>query len=77
MFRIPIFTWNMLVTSILVLIAFPMLTAAAAMLFADRHFGAHIFDIANGLTAPVTNMWCAQTPTDSAAMAIVAKTSPA
>ncbi len=48
MFRMPIFTWNMLVTSILVLIAFPMLTAAAAMLFADRHFGAHIFDIANG-----------------------------
>lgn len=48
MFRMPIFTWNMLVTSILVLIAFPMLTAAAAMLFADRHFGAHVFDIANG-----------------------------
>ncbi len=48
MFRMPIFTWNMLVTSILVLIAFPMLTAAAAMLFADRHLGAHIFDIANG-----------------------------
>ena len=48
MFRMPIFTWNMLVTSILVLIAFPMLTAAAAMLFADRHFGAHIFDITAG-----------------------------
>ena len=44
MFRMPIFTWNMLVTSILVLIAFPVLTAAAAMLFADRHLGAHIFD---------------------------------
>ncbi len=48
MFRMPIFTWNMLVTSILVLIAFPMLTAAAAMLFADRHFGAHIYDAAAG-----------------------------
>jgi cytochrome c oxidase subunit I len=44
MFRMPVFTWNMLVTSILVLIAFPVLTAAAAMLFADRHLGAHIFD---------------------------------
>ena len=54
MFRMPIFTWNMLVTSILVLIAFPMLTAAGAMLFADRHFGAHIFDIeAGGATDPV------------------------
>ena len=48
MFRMPIFTWNMLVTSILVLIAFPVLTAAGVMLFADRHFGAHIFDPANG-----------------------------
>ena len=28
MFRMPIFTWNMLVTSILVLMAFPVLTAA-------------------------------------------------
>ncbi|HEY2812867.1 MAG TPA: cytochrome c oxidase subunit I [Acidimicrobiales bacterium] len=48
MFRMPVFTWNMLVTSVLVLIAFPVLTAAAAMLFADRHLGAHIFDPAGG-----------------------------
>jgi cytochrome c oxidase subunit 1 len=48
MFRMPIFTWNMLVTSVLVLIAFPMLTSAGAMLFADRHLGAHIFDPAGG-----------------------------
>jgi cytochrome c oxidase subunit 1 len=48
MFRMPIFTWNMLVTSVLVLIAFPVLTAASAMLFADRHLGAHVFDPAGG-----------------------------
>ena len=48
MFRMPVFTWNMLVTSVLVLIAFPMLTSAGAMLFADRHLGAHIFDPAGG-----------------------------
>jgi cytochrome c oxidase subunit 1 len=36
MFRLPIFTWNMLVTSILVLIAFPTVTSAGVMLFADR-----------------------------------------
>src|SRR3954470_23544085 len=48
MFRMPIFTWNMLVTSVLVLIAFPMLTSAGAMLFADRHLGAHIFDPSAG-----------------------------
>ena len=43
MFRMPVFTWNMLVVSVLVLIAFPVLTAAGAMLLADRHLGAHIF----------------------------------
>ncbi len=48
MFRVPIFTWNLLVTSILVLIAFPVLTSAGAMLFADRHLGAHIFDVSAG-----------------------------
>ena len=48
MFRMPIFTWNMLVVSVLVLIAFPMLTAAAVMLFADRLFGAAIFDPSAG-----------------------------
>jgi cytochrome c oxidase subunit 1 len=44
MFRMPIFTWNMLVTSVLVLMVFPMVTAAGIMLFADRQFGAHIYD---------------------------------
>jgi cytochrome c oxidase subunit 1 len=44
MFRLPIFTWNMIVVSILVLLAFPVLTAAGAMLFVDRNFGGHIFD---------------------------------
>jgi cytochrome c oxidase subunit 1 len=48
MFRMPIFTWNMLVTSLLVLIAFPVLTSAGVMLFADRHLGAHIFDASAG-----------------------------
>jgi cytochrome c oxidase subunit 1 len=48
MFRMPIFTWNMLVTSVLVLIAFPVLTAACLMLLADRLLQAHIFDAAAG-----------------------------
>ena len=47
-FRIPVFTWNMVVTSFLVLVAFPVLTAAVAMIFADRHFGAHVFDAEGG-----------------------------
>ncbi len=48
MFRMPIFTWNTLITSLLVLIAFPILAAALLMLEADRKFGAHIYDAANG-----------------------------
>ena len=48
MFRMPIFTWNILVTSILVLIAFPILAAALLVLEADRVLGAHVFDAANG-----------------------------
>ncbi|WP_328323949.1 cytochrome c oxidase subunit I [Kribbella sp. NBC_00382] len=48
MFRLPIFTWNILVTSILVLIAFPILAATLLMLEADRALGAHVFDAANG-----------------------------
>jgi cytochrome c oxidase subunit 1 len=51
MFRMPIFTWNMLVTSILVLIAFPVVTSAGAMLFADRQLDAHIFDVTRGGSA--------------------------
>ncbi|TDD16315.1 cytochrome c oxidase subunit I [Kribbella turkmenica] len=48
MFRMPIFTWNVLVTSLLVLIAFPILGGALLMLEADRALGAHIYDAANG-----------------------------
>ena len=50
MFRMPIFTWNMLVTSVMVLLAFPVLTAALAMLFIDRHLGGHIFEVSKGGT---------------------------
>jgi cytochrome c oxidase subunit 1 len=48
MFRMPIFTWNIFVTTILILIAFPVLTAALLGLEVDRHLGGHVFDPANG-----------------------------
>ncbi|RYE73146.1 MAG: cytochrome ubiquinol oxidase subunit I, partial [Hyphomicrobiales bacterium] len=41
MFRMPIFVWNALVTSLLALIAFPIFGAALLALGADRMFGAH------------------------------------
>ncbi|MGC0328280.1 cytochrome c oxidase subunit 1 [Streptomyces sp. SAI-170] len=48
MFRMPIFTWNILFTSILVLPAFPVLAAALLALESDRTFGSHIYDSASG-----------------------------
>ena len=43
MFRMPIFTWTILITSILILMAFPVLAAALIGLGVDRRFGGHIF----------------------------------
>jgi cytochrome c oxidase subunit I len=48
MFRMPIFTWNILLTSVLVLMAFPVLAAALLALAADRILGAMVFDANNG-----------------------------
>ncbi|MGI5122529.1 cytochrome c oxidase subunit I [Marinactinospora thermotolerans] len=48
MFRLPIFTWNTLFTGILVLVAFPVLTAALAGLAADRIVGAHVYGAEHG-----------------------------
>jgi hypothetical protein len=42
MFRMPIFTWNILLTSMLVLLAFPVLAAALLVLEIDRKLGAHV-----------------------------------
>ncbi|GAB4583017.1 cytochrome c oxidase subunit I [Nocardia sp. IFM 10818] len=50
LFRMPIFTWNIMVTSVLVLLAFPILTAALFAIAYDRHLGGHIYDPANGGT---------------------------
>ncbi|RFU21564.1 aa3-type cytochrome oxidase subunit I [Geodermatophilus marinus] len=43
MFRMPIFCWNTLVTSLLVLFAFPILTAALFALLAERQLGAMVY----------------------------------
>ncbi len=43
MFRMPMFCWGILVTSLLILFAFPAITAALAMLLLDRRFGASFF----------------------------------
>ena len=48
MWRIPIFTWEMLATSLLVLMAFPTFATDLALLFIDRHLGGHFFDASAG-----------------------------
>jgi cytochrome c oxidase subunit I len=48
MFRMPIMTWNILVTSLLVVMVFPFLAAALFALAADRILGAHVFDANTG-----------------------------
>ncbi|MGW1062043.1 aa3-type cytochrome oxidase subunit I [Micromonospora rubida] len=44
MFRMPIFTWNLLLTSVLVILVFPLLAATLLALAADRLLDAHVFD---------------------------------
>ena len=48
MFRMPIFSWNVLITGILVLMAFQPLAAALLVLGADRVLGSHVFSPGNG-----------------------------
>ncbi|GGA55980.1 putative cytochrome c oxidase subunit 1-alpha [Pseudoclavibacter endophyticus] len=50
MWRMPIFTWNALITSILVLFAFPVLAVAWFGLLMDRVFLTHIYDVDAGGT---------------------------
>jgi cytochrome c oxidase subunit 1 len=48
MWRLPMFTWEMIATALLIFMAFPSLTATLLMLFVDRRLGGHVFDPAYG-----------------------------
>ncbi|AMT93899.1 MULTISPECIES: aa3-type cytochrome oxidase subunit I [Brevibacterium] len=48
MFRMPIFCWNVLITAILVLMAFQPLAAALLVLASDRILGSNVFSPGNG-----------------------------
>ncbi len=41
--KMPVFTWTALITNILIVAVFPVLTATLAMLAADRYLGMHFF----------------------------------
>ena len=42
-FRMPVFCWTALASNMLIIAAFPILTATFAMLLLDRHLGMHFF----------------------------------
>ena len=46
--RMPMFVWMVLVTSVLILAAYPILTSALVMLLVDRQLGGRFFDPAGG-----------------------------
>jgi cytochrome c oxidase subunit I len=48
MWRMPIFTWEILITCVLILMAFPSLTAGFSLLLIDRLAGGHAFDPSGG-----------------------------
>ncbi len=48
MFRMPLAVWSLFITSILLLLAIPVLGAAAALLFFDLNMGTHFFAGTNG-----------------------------
>src|SRR5919112_3957119 len=54
MFRMPLFTWTILVTQLLVLLATPVFTSALALLFLDRNLGGPCFQPA---TRGLAGLW--------------------
>jgi cytochrome c oxidase subunit 1 len=48
MFKIPIFTWMTLITSVLIVLAMPILAVAGIQLMTDRVYGTHFFNSLGG-----------------------------
>jgi cytochrome c oxidase subunit I len=46
--RMPMFVWTTLITQVLVLLSFPVITVALILLMADRLFGTSFFSVAGG-----------------------------
>lgn len=53
MMRLPLFVWLSLVTSFMIVLAVPPLSAAQIMLLLDRYLGAHFFDTQAGGSAVI------------------------
>lgn len=48
LFKMPMFSWSILITSVIMIFAFPAFTVALALMTVDRIFGGHFFTIASG-----------------------------
>jgi len=48
--RMPMFIWSLLITTILILLAFPALTVGLIFLFMDRYFGTNYYQVIAGAT---------------------------
>ncbi|WP_153721893.1 cytochrome aa3 quinol oxidase subunit I [Sporosarcina cascadiensis] len=46
--KMPMFTWSILITSVIIVFAFPVLTVALALMMLDRQFGTQFFTMQNG-----------------------------
>ncbi|MEA2216584.1 MAG: cytochrome c oxidase subunit [Solirubrobacteraceae bacterium] len=46
--RLPLFIWTILVYSVLIVFAMPVIAAAVTLLLTERHFGTHFFDATEG-----------------------------
>ncbi len=46
--RMPIFVWTILIYSVMLIIALPVIAVGATLLLTDRHFGTHFYDVAGG-----------------------------
>ncbi|GKV57938.1 cytochrome ubiquinol oxidase subunit I [Sporosarcina sp. NCCP-2222] len=46
--KMPMFTWSILITSVIIIFAFPVLTVALALMMLDRQFGTQFFAMQNG-----------------------------
>ncbi len=48
LWKMPMFTWSILITSIIIVFAFPVLTVALALMMFDRLFGTQFFTMQDG-----------------------------
>lgn len=46
--KMPMFTWSILITSLIIVFAFPVLTVALALMMFDRLFGSQFFTMSDG-----------------------------